>query len=97
MDLHLEQILQLESQNENCVYLFPQLCDDEWKAYEQSAINLQDFLPEVKETFAEEIFPEAELKLRYVIINLELTIRYVLPQYCTLLGDEYIELTLPKP
>jgi len=97
MDLHLEQILQLESQNENCVYLFPQSCNDEWKAYEQSAINLQEFLPEVKETFAEEIFPEAELKLRYIIINLELTIRYVLPQYCTSLGDEYIELTLPKP
>lgn len=96
MDSYLNLVLQLESQNTNCIYLFFQQCNEKWKVYEQSAVNLQKLLPELEMECMEEVFPEAELKLNYVSLSFELLNKYSLPQYCTLLGDDYMKLSIPE-
>lgn len=92
MDTRLEQILLLESVNTDRIHLFL-LPSEEWAAYEQSAVNLQALVPEVRETLNEETFPEEEIWLRRVLLSEELTLKYSLPLLCTLLDDDYIELS----
>lgn len=94
MDGRLEHILQKESLNTDRIHLFPLLPGNEWAAYEQSAVNLQSLVPEVSATLTEEVFPESEIRLRRVSINDELVEKYELPFLCTILGDDYIELSL---
>lgn len=95
MDTHLKDILQKESDNTDRIYLFTKSSGEGWDAYEQSAINLQSLVPEVAETFTEEVFPEIETRLQRVSINYELTEKYELPLLCTLIGNDFIELS-PK-
>lgn len=68
---------------------------EEWFAYGQSAVNLRSLVPEVADSFTEEVFPELEIRLKRISINYVLTEKYELPFLCTLLGDDYAELS-PK-
>lgn len=95
MNPRLEHILRKESDNVDRIYLFPQPSGEEWFAYGQSAVNLRSLVPEVADRFTEEVFPELEIRLERVSINYILTEKYELPFLCTLLGDDYIELS-PK-
>lgn len=94
MDSYLEQILKLESVNANRIHLFFIPSTEKWLAYEQSAMSLLKIVPEVEETLVDEVFADYEIVLRRVSLSFELTERYSLPHLCTLLGDDYIELTL---
>lgn len=95
MDTHIKDILQKESDNTDRIYLFTQPSGEGWDAYGQSAVNLQSLVPEVAATLTEEIFPEIKTRLQHVSINYELTEKYELPLLCTLLGNDFIELS-PK-
>ena len=94
MNESLEHILELESVNTGLIHLFLLPSKDGWAAYEQSAPNLETLVPEVKATSTEIVFPEAEIKLRRVLLNPEQMFRYPLPLLCTQTGDEYLRLSL---
>ena len=93
MSPHLERILRLESANPNLVHLFRLPSGDSWAAYEQSAVNLQSILPGVEETMMKEDFPEADIWLHRVVVDDTLIYKYSLPLMCTLVGDDYLELS----
>ncbi|RHR68513.1 hypothetical protein DWW69_19880 [Bacteroides sp. AF16-49] len=93
MSPHLERILRLESANTNLVHLFRLPSGDSWVAYEQSAVNLQSIIPGLKETMAKEDFPEADIWLHRVVVDDTLIYKYSLPLMCTLVGDDYLELS----
>lgn len=89
----LERILLLESANTDLVHLFRLPSGDSWAAYEQSAVNLQSILPGVEETMMKEDFPEADIWLHRVVLDDTLIYKYSLPLMCTLVGDDYLELS----
>lgn len=93
MSPHLERILRLESVNTNLVHLFRLPSGESWAAYEQSAVNLQSIIPGVKETMMKETFPEADIWLHRVVLDDTLIYKYSLPLMCTLVGDDYLELS----
>ena len=96
MNSKLEKILMQEASNTNRIYLHYRPQHGHWVAYEQSALNLLSLAPLLLPD--EEIFSDAEIRLRYATINFEQMDRYNLPAYCTLLGDDIMvlatELTL---
>lgn len=93
-DSRLEQILQLEMENTDHIHLFLLSSADTWAAYEQSAINLQVLEDKVKESLDEEIFPEAEVRLKRVLLSNKSVQRYVRSPFCILLEKDHIELSL---
>lgn len=95
MEKSLEQILRFESENIHHIYLFSSPDGCFWDAYEQSAVNIQQIIPEVRGAVEKMVFKQVGLWLRHVRINEALVLKYSLPLYCTLLGDDYAELTLP--
>lgn len=86
MNSKLEKILMQEASNTNRIYLHYRPQHGHWVAYEQSALNLLSLAPLLLPD--EEIFSDAEIRLRYATINFEQMDRYNLPAYCTLLGDD---------
>ncbi|WP_158712898.1 hypothetical protein [Parabacteroides pacaensis] len=96
-DGRLEQILQSEMENTNHIHLFLLSSADIWAAYEQSAINLQVLEDKVKETWDEEIFPEAEVRLKRVLLSNKSVQRYICSPLCILLEKDHIELSLASP
>lgn len=96
MEKCLEQILRLESENIHHIYLFPSSGNGFWDAYEQSAVNLQRLVPEVRGSVVKAVFGNCGLWLRRVRLTEALAVKYSLPLYCTLLGDDYAELTPPS-
>ena len=92
MNSKLEKILMKEASNTNRIYLHYRPQHEHWVAYEQSALSLAPLLlPD------EEIFSDAEIRLRYATINFEQMDRYNLPAYCTLLGDDIMVLGTELP
>lgn len=96
MEKYLEQILRLESENIYHVYLFPSSGNGFWDVYEQSAVNLQRLVPEVRGSVVKAVFGESGLWLRHVRLTEALVVKYSLLLYCTLPGDDYVRLTLPS-
>ncbi|MEL5893031.1 hypothetical protein AAE250_05930 [Bacteroides sp. GD17] len=92
MNPRLEQILQLESVNTDFIHLFLLPAENKWAAYEQSAVNLQVFMPEVKATLTEEVFPEADIFLHRVLIDGALAQEHSFPFVCHLWRKDYVEL-----
>lgn len=95
MNAKFNRILDIETMNANCIHLFLNDEGTAWMAYEKSASNLQYLIPELK---GEEVLiniPNGYTKLFQVIIKSGVAERYKLPLICTLLGDDYIELTIP--
>ena len=66
MEKYLEQILCLESENIYHVYLLPSSGNGFWDVYEQSAVNLQHLVPEVRGSVVKAVFGESGLWLRRV-------------------------------
>ena len=96
MEKYLEQILCLESENIYHVYLLPSSGNGFWDVYEQSVVNLQHLVPEVRGSVVKAVFGESGLWLRRVRLTEALVAKYSLLLYCTLLGDDYVKLTLPS-
>lgn len=92
MDTQLEELLMQEACNTDHIYLHYCLESGYWVAYERSALNLLTLIPQL--LYGKEHFCEEEMYLHYAFLNSEEMERYQLPCYCTLLGDEYMELTL---
>lgn len=88
--MNIEQILMLESSNHDCVHLHFCLQDNYWIAYEKSAINLLEIIPQLQ--LKEKVFSDYEVCLRYTIISSEQIGQYGLANMCTQLSDEYIKL-----
>lgn len=96
MEKYLEQTLCLESENIYHVYLLPSSGNGFWDVYEQSAVNLQHLVPEVRGPVMKAVFGESGLWFRRVRLTEALVAKYSLLLYCTLLGDNYVKLTLPS-
>lgn len=92
----LETVLRNEVENTNQIHLFFHRETSEWYAYCRSADNLQQLVPETKDTLTDELFSEAEVILARVSLNVELTERYALPRYCDLIGDDYALLNMKE-
>ena len=92
MNSKLEKILMQEASNTNRIYLHYRPQHEHWVAYELNLLSLAPLLlPD------EEIFSDAEIRLRYATINFEQMDRYNLPAYCTLLGDDIMVLGTELP
>ena len=63
MNSKLEKILMQEASNTNRIYLHYRPQHGHWVAYEQSALNLLSLAPLLLPD--EEIFSDAEIRLRY--------------------------------
>ena len=74
MNSKLEKILMQEASNTNRIYLHYRPQHGHWVAYEQSALNLLSLAPLLLPD--EEIFSDAEIRLRYATINFEQMDRY---------------------
>lgn len=96
MNAKFKNIIAIETRNMNHIHLF--LNDDgtAWMAYGKSAVNLQILIPELKGEEALISIADGYTQLFHVKINSEIAQHYNLPTMCTLLGDDYIELTMPK-
>ena len=93
IDTSLENILILEADNTTGrIHLHYCPENERWAAYEMSALNLIGLVPELKDELKERIFPDCEIRLRYIEVDAQQTELYRLPDYCTLIGDYYIEL-----
>ncbi|WP_373156900.1 hypothetical protein [Bacteroides cellulosilyticus] len=89
------EILHYEVENRDKIHLFYRLdpdCEKRWVAYQQSAFNLAEIVPELAEDVEDRLFADGEVKLYGLAVSSEQMERYGLPLYCTLLGDDYIEL-----
>lgn len=96
MDIQLEKIIENEAMNTDRIHLYYYPESDHWKAYGQSAANLVRLVPELAATLFEELFSVASISLNCITVDMEQTERYRLPDYCTLMDDNYIELSLDK-
>ena len=93
MNTSLENILTREADNTTgCIHLYYCPENECWAAYELSAVNLAGLIPELKGELTEKVFPDYEVRLRYIEVDERQTEFYRLPDYCTLLDDHYIEL-----
>lgn len=96
MNSKYNQILEMEKVNDNHIYLFLNDEDTEWIAYGKSALNLQNIVPElINEDVNALVWTEC-FQLFRVTITCEDSEACGLFTMCTLLGDDYIELTIPQ-
>lgn len=92
MNTSLETILRLDANTTDSIHLFYESAQEHWIAYGQSALNLVRLVPELSSSLTEEIFADEGIRLHRLTVGHEQTEQYGLPFYCTLLGDDYIEL-----
>lgn len=88
----LERILIKEVDNTDRIHMFYSETADRWAAFQQSALNLAEIIPELVGTTTNQLFVDGEVKLTCIIINSEYMELHGLPFHCTLLGDDYMEL-----
>ncbi|MCM0322789.1 hypothetical protein J8K89_07000 [Bacteroides fragilis] len=88
----LGRILIKEVDNTGRIHLFYCRGSDRWAAFQQSALNLVEIVPEFVDIITDEVFVEGKVKLTCITINREMMEFHGLPFYCTLLGDDYMEL-----
>ena len=88
----LERILTKEVDNIDRIHLFYSATADRWATFQQSALNLAEIIPELVGTTTNQLFVDGEVKLTCIMINREMMEFHGLPFYCTLLGDDYMEL-----
>ena len=74
MNSKLEKILMQEASNTNRIYLHYRPQHEHWVAYEQSALNLLSLAPLLLPD--EEIFSDAEIRLRYATLSKWIVITY---------------------
>ncbi|WP_102408152.1 hypothetical protein [Parabacteroides bouchesdurhonensis] len=92
--MNIEDVLKKEVCNDDHIHLYYCAVKKCWKAYEQSAINLLELIPDLN--IQDEIFEDHHIRLRCALITKEQIECYKLSHALTLLSEEYVELQLNK-
>lgn len=96
MDAKFCRILELENVNKSRIHLFRSEVDTVWVAYGKSDLNLERLVPRLERTETDLFLGDGCAQLFQVSIHCEAPEVYELLALCTLVGDDYMELTIPQ-